>query len=322
MGRSVEEELVRFLSDMYSVEQQALAQLVSAPEIARDPWIAEDFRQHHIETQRQAERVRARLEARGGEPSAIKDAVMNLGGKGFLLFARALPETPGRLVAHAYSYEAMEWAGYAMLERIARRAGDEATVEVARAVGAEERAMMERLEGRFDGAEEASHGETAPERMDEEIRKHLAEAHALERQSEALLEKSTSMGGDPELGRIYREHLEESRGQAALIEARLDALGGRPSAFKDAAMGMGGLNWSVFFAAQSDTPAKLAAFAYAFEHLEIAGYELLRRSAGRTGDAETQRMCDRILTEERAMAERLAQGFDRAVQATLEGAPA
>ena len=32
---------------------------------------------------------------------------MELGGKAFLLVAKVLPETPGRLAAHAYSYEAM-----------------------------------------------------------------------------------------------------------------------------------------------------------------------------------------------------------------------
>ena len=46
---------------------------------------------------------------------------------------------------------------------------------------------------------------------------------------------------------------------------------------------MGGLNWGFFFQAQTDTPAKLAAFAYAYVHLKIAGYELLKRTALRAG---------------------------------------
>src|SRR4029079_10243061 len=98
----------------------------------------------------QSKLVRQRLEARGQSPSAVKDAIMKLGGKAFLLFARAMPETPGRLVVHAYSYEALEWAGYEMLVRFAEKAGDDQTVETARTIGAQERTMMQRLEQGFD----------------------------------------------------------------------------------------------------------------------------------------------------------------------------
>ncbi len=59
---------------------------------------------------------------------------MKLGGKGFLLFAGLQPETPGRLAAHAYSYEAMEWAGYEMLGRFAEAAGDTQTLDAARVI--------------------------------------------------------------------------------------------------------------------------------------------------------------------------------------------
>ena len=69
----------------------------------------------------------------------------------------------------------------------------------------------------------------------------------------------------------------------------------RPSTLKDAALRLGALNWGGFFAAQPDTPAKLAGFAYAFEHLEIAAYELLRRVARAAGDPETSAVAERIL---------------------------
>jgi ferritin-like metal-binding protein YciE len=47
---------------MYSVEQQALAQLVSAPKIAGDPQLAEKFRDHYGQTQ-QERAMMHRLEA-------------------------------------------------------------------------------------------------------------------------------------------------------------------------------------------------------------------------------------------------------------------
>lgn len=61
----------------------------------------------------------------------------------------------------------------------------------------------------------------------------------------------------------------------------------------------------------------LVAFAYAFEHLEIAGYEQLRRVAEQAGDGETADVAARILEQERNAAEKLAASFDRAVEASL-----
>src|SRR5690606_28451956 len=111
--------------------------------------------------------------------------------------------------------------------------------------------------------------------------------------------------------------LEQTREQMKWVEQRLEELGTSPSMIEDTALAVGGLNWSYFFQAQSDTPAKLAAFVYAVLHLEIGGYELLKRTAQRFGDAETKRLCERILGEKYAMADQLAGAFDAAVEATL-----
>jgi ferritin-like metal-binding protein YciE len=318
MSRTTNDELVHFLSDMYSVELQALVQMASAPAIAGFPKLAEDFAVHYTETQQQAEMVRERLEAHGGKPSLIKDAIMKLGGKGFLLFARVMPETPGRLIDHAYSYEAMEWAGYEMLARFAERAVDVETMQVAKTVGDQERTMMERLERNFDAAEEVTHKELSPEKLRDHIEKHLAEVHAFETQNIQLLSKSEEIGGNVLLDAIYSEHRDKLERHAELVESRLDALGSDTSKLKDSALTLGAFNWGYFFQAQSDTPAKLAAFVYAVLHLEIGGYELLKRTARRAGDSQTQRLCERVIGEKQNMAQRLHAAFDSAILATLE----
>ena len=66
--------------------------------------------------------MRARLGAHGAEPSKVKDMAGKAGGVGMLLFARVNPDTPGKLVNHAYSYEHMELAAYELLSRVAERA--------------------------------------------------------------------------------------------------------------------------------------------------------------------------------------------------------
>src|SRR3954468_10340871 len=116
----------------------------SAPDIADDPKLAQAFKQHEGETERHEQLVRDRLEALGAKPSRLKDAVMAVGGKGFVLFARSQPDTDGKLAMHAISYEHLELASYELLMRVAQRAGDTATADVARRIRDEERAMAER----------------------------------------------------------------------------------------------------------------------------------------------------------------------------------
>ena len=239
---SATEQLVKYLTDAHSIEEQALAQLRTAPEIAGDPQLAGLFADHLRETEQQERLVRARLEAHGASPSKLKDTVMAAGGKGFVLFARSQPDTPGKLTAHAISYENLELAGYELLARVAERAGDQETAEVARQIRDQEHAMSERLQGALDRAVDASLRDQSPDDVRDQLKKYLADAHAIEAQAIELLSKGEDIAGDPELARLYAEHLEETRDQQALVRERLEALGGSPTPLKDAGMRVGALN--------------------------------------------------------------------------------
>lgn len=309
MPTETEEQLVKYLTDVHSIEEQALAQMRRAPDLV-DGALAEDFRRHLTETESQERRVRERLEAHGATPATAKDLAGKASGVGMVLFAKSQPDTPGKLVAHAFSYEHMEVAAYELLELVARGAGDEQTATMAREIAAEERAMAERLAGHFELAVEASLRELDPDDLDEQLNKYLADAHALEAQSHKLLERGKERDESSVLAKLFGRHLVETIEQERRLEQRLDARGGSPSAIKDAALRLGGLNWSAFMAAQPDTPPKLAGFAFAVEHLEIGSYELLRRVAERAGDAETVAAVDRTLAEERAFAAELADQWE------------
>jgi ferritin-like metal-binding protein YciE len=313
----LDEQLNKYLADAHSIEEQALAQLRTAPDIAGDPDLAAVFREHLKETERHERLTRERLEARGGTPSRFKKLVMEVGGKGFILFARSQPDTPGKLTAHAYSYEALEQASYELLIRVARRAGDQETVAMAQEILADEYAMAERLADRFDLAVAASLREQDPDDLREQLTSYLADAHAIENQAIGLLEHGQKIAGDPVLATLFEQHLAETREQQRLVEERLEALGAGPSRIKDAAMRLGAMSWGTFFQAHPDTPGKLAAFSYAFEHLEIAGYELLLRVARRAGDEATAAVAQRILAQERAAADKIKAAFDRAAEASL-----
>lgn len=316
-GRTLEEQLTKYLTDVHAIEEQALVQMRAAPKLADDPALSSAFAADLTETEEHERLMRECLEARGEKPSRVKDVVAGVIGKGLGGFAASQPDTPGKLTAHAYSYEHMEEAAYELLGLLAERLAEADVLETARRIERQEQAMAGRLEGLFDPAVDASLRALEAADLGEQLQKYLADAHAIEEQAVQLLSRSPKLAGDPQLSSAFQEHLDETTGHRRAVEARLEALGGEPSRLKDAALRLGALNWGAFFAAQPDTPAKLAAFAYAFEHLEIGSYELLRRLAERAGDGETAGLAERILTEERAAAEKLRSLFPQALDASL-----
>jgi UDP-glucose 4-epimerase len=311
-ARDRDEQLVKYLADVHSIEEQALVQMRAAPDIADDERLSRIFREHLTETEVQERRVRERLEAHGADPSKLKDLAGKGGGFGMLLFARSQPDTPGKLTAHAFSYEHMELAAYELLKRLAERSGDRETARMADEIGAEEQRMADRLAESFDVAVEASLRDVDPSDLDDQLNSYLADAHAIEQQAIQLLESGPKLVRDEDLAHLFRQHLVETRRHAKLLERRLEARGASPSPMKDAALRAGGLNIGGFFGAQPDTTTKLAGFAFAFEHLEIAAYELLKRVARRAGDEKAVSMAEEILAEERVAAENIAGTWDRA----------
>ncbi|MET0305217.1 MAG: DUF892 family protein [Solirubrobacterales bacterium] len=305
------EQIVKYLADVHSIELQALAQLRAAPKIAGDERLCEAFEQHLVETEDQERRVRERLEALGGAPSKLKDAAGEAGGWGMVAFAAAQPDTPGKLTMHAYSYEHMELAGYELLKRLAERAGDEETARMAAEIAAEEGRMAERLEQSFEIAAEASLASVDPDQLDSTLLTYLRDVHALEGQAEELLEAAAKRVDDEHLEAAFRDHLEETKRHRERITGLLEERGAAPSLIKNAMLRAGGLNLSAFFGAQPDSTTKLAGFAFAFEHLEIAAYELLQRVAVRAGDEGVVATAEEILAEERRAAKRVAESWDR-----------
>src|SRR5687767_2951610 len=167
-----------------------------APRLAHDRELAQAFREHITETEDHERRVRARLEARGADPSKVKDLVARAGGVGMVLFARSQPDTPGKLTAHAYSYEHMELAAYELLGHVAERAGDVQTVEMARSIREQEAAMAERLAAGFERSVEASLRDAGPDDLGAQLDKYLADAHAIEAQAIQLLSLAPKIAGE------------------------------------------------------------------------------------------------------------------------------
>ena len=234
-----------------------------------------------------------------------------------VLFAKVNPDTPGKLAAHAFSYEHMELAAYELLRRIAQRAGDEPVRVMAERIGADERAMADRIGERWDRAVDASLREKGAEELSKDIVKYLRDAHALEGQAMQLLEAGPAIAGFDALAAVFREHLEQTRSTSGWSTSGCPRSARVPGRFQAGALRAGALNMGTFFKAQPDSPVKIAGFAYAFEALEMGAYELLMRTARRAGDTETAALAEHILGEERAASEKVAGTWDAAVDAAM-----
>jgi UDP-glucose 4-epimerase len=300
------ERLVKQLTELHSIERQALVQMRKAAEVAGDTGVASIFEEHRVETEGQERRLRGRLEAHGAEPEG------EAGGIGVAVFAASPPDTPGKLAGHAFAYAHLEIAAYEQLRRTAEAAGDAATAAMASEIGVEEERMAGRLADRFDAVVTTSLNGSGPADLSAQLDRCLAEAHAIEKQGLQLLEMAPKIIENAELKGLFGAHLRESEEHERMLRERLEARGAESVKAKDAALRIGGLQVGALFAAQPDTEAKLVAFCFAFEHLEIAAYELLERMAKRAGDTKVAGVAERILAEERKAAKELAGRWDRA----------
>ena len=147
---TLHEQLVKYLTDAHALEQQSLRQLRNAADTAGDPELAAGLRDHARETEQHLQLVRQRLEAHGASPSTVKDVGGSLTALGKGLIDKARPDTGGKLARDAYTAEHLEIASYELLERVAMRAGDEETADVARRNRADEEAMAEKIAASWD----------------------------------------------------------------------------------------------------------------------------------------------------------------------------
>ena len=149
-------ELTKHIDEAIAMEQNVLRMLDSMINTTDDPEIRERMREHKLETERQSDRLRERLEAHGAEPSGVREAGGILGALAKSVLDVARTDKAGRNARDAYATEHMEIASYQLLERVARRAGDEETARVAAENRAEEEAMAAALDSYWDRFAELS----------------------------------------------------------------------------------------------------------------------------------------------------------------------
>jgi ferritin-like metal-binding protein YciE len=149
---------------------------------------------------------------------------------------------------------------------------------------------------------------------------HLQDAHAMEEKSLQTLQAAVAVAGDPQLESLYQGHIVETRRHLELLKERLGSHDASRSLLKDLGGRLAAVGVGAGLVVQPNTPAKLLAVAYGFEHFEIASYELLKRVAEQADDTDAVEMVDKILVNERQAAEKLAASYDLALDRAVYGA--
>lgn len=130
----------------------------------------------------------------------------------------------------------------------------------------------------------------------------LRDAYAMEKQAIDLLHAQLDrLRHYPEMQGRLREHLEETRGQVAVLERCLKRYNAEPSTFKEAATRFVGMVQSLTTSMADDEVVKDALATSTFEAFEIASYRCNIAAAEILGDQETRRDLEGILAQEQRM---------------------
>jgi ferritin-like metal-binding protein YciE len=171
--------------------------------------------------------------------------------------------------------------------------------------------------GRFDMRR--VEGETmAEESIDQQLIKHIQEAHAMEQNVLRMLDGMISTTDDPEIRQELEHHKQETQQHADRMRERLEAKGEDTSKVRDVGGMMQALMKGVMDMARTEKAGRNARDGYATEHLEIASYQLLERIATMAGDEQTAEAARRNRADEEAMAEKIAAHWDKFARLSLE----
>ena len=128
---SLHDQLVKHIDEAIAMEENVKRMLDGMIQTTDDPGVIDLLEQHKVETEQHSQRLRGRLEAHGASPSLVREATGILGALAKLPLDMVRGEKAGRNARDGYATEHLEIASYQLLERIATRAGDDETAEVA-----------------------------------------------------------------------------------------------------------------------------------------------------------------------------------------------
>ncbi|MDP9354413.1 MAG: ferritin-like domain-containing protein [Chloroflexota bacterium] len=138
----------------------------------------------------------------------------------------------------------------------------------------------------------------------------LNDAHAMENALVQVLEHRVNDAKDyPAVQAMDQQHLEETRRHAEQVKGCIERLGGNVSSVKSVIGTLFGTVQAPMTGLARDEIVKNALVDYAAENFEVASYRALIAAATEVGDLETAAVCEQIMREDQAMAERIQQSL-------------
>jgi ferritin-like metal-binding protein YciE len=142
---SIQEQVVKYLTDVHSTEENAITQLKTGAEAVEDPQLAQVLREHLAETEQHERLVRQRLEALDASPSKMKDLAQKGAAAVTGAMSGAAPDTTGKIAIQAFAFEHLEIASYRSLRAVAEQANDTETVQLAERILQEEQSAAQKV---------------------------------------------------------------------------------------------------------------------------------------------------------------------------------
>jgi ferritin-like metal-binding protein YciE len=146
----VQEKLLDYLQDAHAMETNVLQMLDSMIASTEDEAMLEMLTHHRHETERHEARLASRLDELGSDPSMRKQAQSVIGGAMKSMVDAVRGDKPGKNARDGFVTEHLEIAAYELLERLAVRAEDPETAQIARENRADEEAMAEKIAASWD----------------------------------------------------------------------------------------------------------------------------------------------------------------------------
>ena len=139
------------------------------------------------------------------------------------------------------------------------------------------------------------------------MQRYLQDAIASERSFESQLRSMAEEGDNPRVQELFVSHADETKRQCNRLIARLQVLGGSPSATKSILAHIFGSipKAGQIGQAKEDKDTHNLIIAYAIEQSEVASYEALKVAAEAVGDIPTANLAEEIQREEQMTAQRI-----------------
>ncbi len=150
VAEDLEAQLVKHIDEAHAMEQSVLRMLDSMIQTTDDPQVIDKLEHHKVQTQTHAERMRQRLIHHGATPSMVRQAAGIAQALAKMPLDLIRGESAGRNARDAYATEHLEIASYELLARVADRAGDEETAQIAREIIQDEQEMASFIEDNWD----------------------------------------------------------------------------------------------------------------------------------------------------------------------------